>query len=127
MIDAIFNQPSYQAARAMMDVSAIRHEAISSNLGNVESPGYKRIDVSKSFEESLNRALETKDTQQLQALRPTLEVDPSATATGPDGNSVVLEDEMLRMSENTLAYQFHTQAVTSALLKVRMAITGRAA
>lgn len=127
MINGLFNSPTYQAARAMMDVTAARHEAIASNLSNLETPNYKRIDVSPTFETALNRALESGDTQQLQALRPTLEIDASSSATNRDGNSVVLEDELLAMSQNTLAHQFHTQTVTASLLKLRMAITGRPA
>jgi flagellar basal-body rod protein FlgB len=127
MINAIFNQPSYQAARAMMDVTAKRHEAIASNLSNIEVPNYKRIDVSPQFESALKQAVETGDTQQIQSLRPTLEIDRNATTTNRDGNSVVLEDELLAMNQNTLAHQFETQAVSASLLKLRMAITGRAA
>ncbi len=127
MINAIFNQPTYQAARAMMDVTALRHEAISSNISNLETPNYKRIDVSPAFENALKQALESGNTQQLQALRPSLEVDRTTEATNRDGNSVVLEEELLAMNQNTLAHQFETQAVTASLLKMRLAITGRPA
>jgi len=45
MIDALFADSYYTAAKKMLDVTALRHEAIASNLANVETPGYKRLDV----------------------------------------------------------------------------------
>ena len=65
MIDALFNQPTYQAARAALDVTAMRHEAISSNLANLETPNYKRLDVSPAFEAELQQAIASGDTAKL--------------------------------------------------------------
>jgi flagellar basal-body rod protein FlgB len=125
MIDALFNQPSLQAARAMMDVTAMRHEAIASNLANLETPNYKRLDVSPAFESELKQAIASGNTEQLQGMRPSLEADQSASSTNRDGNSVVLEDELLALNQNTLAHQLETQMITGSLLKLRLAITGR--
>jgi flagellar basal-body rod protein FlgB len=127
MIDALFNQSGYQAARTMLDVTALRHEAIASNLANLETPNYKRIDVAPNFEAQLSQALSSGDTDQIRGLKPTLAMDTSTTATNRDGNSVVLEDELLKMNQNTLSHTLETQMVTGTLLKLRMAITGRSA
>jgi flagellar basal-body rod protein FlgB len=45
MIEALFNQPDYLAAKKTLDAVALRHEAIASNIANVETPGYRRIDL----------------------------------------------------------------------------------
>jgi flagellar basal-body rod protein FlgB len=127
MIDALFNQTNYQAARAMLDVTATRHEAIASNLANLETPNYKRLDVNPSFEMELKQALASGDTEKLKNLSPTLSIDQTTTSTNRDGNSVVLEDELLALNQNTLNHTLETQMVTGTLLKLRMAITGRAA
>jgi flagellar basal body rod protein FlgB len=50
----------------------------------------------------------------------------NAVASTRDGNTVRLEDEMLNLSQNTLQHAFETQMVSGALLKLRMAITGKA-
>lgn len=125
MIAALFNQPNYQAARAMMDATALRHEAIASNLANLETPNYKRIDVAPNFETELKQAVSTGDPQQIANLKPVLATDPNAKPANRDGNSVVLEDELLAMNQNTLSHTLETQMVTGTLLKLRMAITGR--
>ena len=42
-----------------------------------------------------------------------------------DGNTVELESELLKLNQNFLEHQLETQLVTGALLKMRLAITGR--
>jgi flagellar basal-body rod protein FlgB len=126
MINALFVQPGYEAAKKMMDVTALRHEALASNISNLETPNYKRIDLSASFESELKQALSSGDVTQLQSLTPTLGVDATAVSQNHDGNTVTMEHELLEMNQNTLAHALETQLVTGEMLKLRMAITGHA-
>ena len=127
MIDALFNQANYVATKKMLDVTALRHEAIASNLANLETPGYKRIDLAPTFNEQLTQAVAAGDSDGLRQLQPVLSVDTGAVASTRDGNTVQLENEMLQLSQNTLANTVETQLVSAALLKLRLAITGRTA
>jgi flagellar basal-body rod protein FlgB len=127
MIDALFNQTDYVATKRMLDATTLRHEAIASNIANLETPGYKRLDLSSSFNEELSRALSTKDSSALAQLQPSLAVDTSAVASTRDGNTVQLENELLQLNQNTLAHTVETQLVSANLLKLRLAITGRTA
>jgi flagellar basal-body rod protein FlgB len=126
MINALFVQPGYESAKKMMDVTALRHEAIASNISNLETPNYKRIDLSASFESELKQALSSGNTDQLLSLNPSLAVDATAVSQNHDGNTVTLEQELLEMNQNTLAHALETQLVTGEMLKLRMAITGHA-
>lgn len=126
MINALFVQPGYETAKKMMDVTALRHEAIASNISNIETPNYKRIDLSPSFEAELKQALSSGDTNQILSLNPSLSVDANAVSQNHDGNTVTLEDELLHMNQNTMAHALETQLVTGEMLKLRMAITGHA-
>ncbi len=126
MIDALFNQTNYVATKKMLDLTALRQEAIASNIANLETPGYKRLEVAPSFNEELSRALTAGDSAALSRLQPTLTVDPTAVATSRDGNTVQLENELLELNQNTMANAVETQLVSSNFLKLRMAITGRA-
>ncbi len=127
MIEALFNQPNYQATKKLLDVSVMRHEALASNLANLETPNYKRLDVAPAFEAELRQAVGTKDPALIAAMRPRLEVDATAKASGRDGNTVQLETELMKLSQNTLEHTLETQLISSSLLKLRHAITGRAA
>lgn len=125
MIDALFSQTNYIAAKKMLDVTALRHEAIAGNIANVETPQYKRIDVSPSFVNELQRAIASRDPGQIQAMRARVEPDPTATSGGLDGNTVQLEDELLKLQQNSVAHTLETQLVTGTLLRLRLAITGK--
>src|SRR2546423_12354996 len=110
----------------MMDVTALRHEAIASNISNIETPNYKRIDLSPSFESQLKQALTSGDPSQILSLSPSLSVDANAVSQNHDGNTVTLEDELLHMNQNTLTHALETQLVTGEMMKLRMAISGHA-
>ena len=126
MIEGLFNQTSYVAAKKMLDVTALRHEAIASNLANLETPHYKRVDLAPSFAAELRQALDSPDPERLADLQPQLAVDPAAVATRKDGNTVQLETELLKLNQTFLEHQLETQLVSGTMLKLRLAITGRA-
>jgi flagellar basal-body rod protein FlgB len=127
MIDALFNQTNYVATKRMLDMSVLRQEAIASNLENLETPGYKRLDVNPSFNEELTRALSSSDSANLTQLKPTLMVDATAVGNTRDGNTVQLESEMMQLMQNSVAHNVETQLITGKLLQMRLAITGRMA
>lgn len=125
MIDGLFSDSNYLAAKRMLDVTVMRHEAIASNLANIETPNYKRIDVSPSFENQLQQAVASKDPEQLAALQPSLTVDTQAVSGRNDGNTVQLETEMLKLNQNVVEHSLETQLVTKSLMRMRLAITGK--
>jgi flagellar basal-body rod protein FlgB len=125
MIEALFNQPDYLAAKKTLDAVALRHEAISSNIANVETPGYRRIDLSSSFKAELERACAAGDAQQIASLKPALAPDPNAVPQSRDGNTVNLEKEMVEMNNNSMLHTLEAQLVSAALLKLKLAISGK--
>ena len=125
MIDGLFNQSGYAGAKKMLDLSALRHEAIASNLANLETPHYRRVDVSPKFTEELQQALASRDPARIASVQPEMAPDLNAVAQRKDGNTVELETELLKLNQNFMEHQLGTQLVTGALLKLRMAITGR--
>ena len=127
MIDGLFNQSGYVAAKKMMDLTALRQEAISSNIAHVETPHYKRLDVAPSFLAELQQAVASRDPERIASVNPTLATDTTAVSGRKDGNSVQIESELLTMNRNAMEHQLETQLVTGNLLKLRLAITGRGA
>ncbi len=125
MIEALFNQPGYVGAKKMLDATVLRHRALASNLANLETPHYQRVDVAPSFHADLKRAIAGGSVSQIASLQPRMAVDAEAIASGRDGNTVHLENELMQMSQNTVQNTFETQLVSSALLRLRVAITGR--
>ena len=125
MIEALFNQPNYLAAKKMLDAVALRQDAINNNLANLETPGYKRVDLAPGFEQELEKATASTDPQQIASLSPSLAVDTTATAASKDGNTVQLEQELMRMNQNAMTHNLETQMVSGMLAKMRLAITGK--
>jgi flagellar basal-body rod protein FlgB len=125
MIEALFNQPNYLSAKKTLDAVALRQEAINNNLANLETPGYKRVDLAPSFEQQLERASSSNDAQQLSSLTPSLAVDTTAKSMSKDGNTVNLEQELTRMNQNAMTHSLETQMVSKMLAKLRLAIKGQ--
>ena len=125
MIGALFAQPNYLAARKLLDATALRHEAIASNLANIETPNYRRVDLDASFATELRQAVAAQDPARLANLHPVVATDRTAVSSRRDGNTVQLETELASLNQNTLAYTVETQLVNGALARLRMAITGR--
>lgn len=125
MIDALFGDANYVTAKKMLDVNVLRQEAIASNIANVETPNYKRLDVSPSFESQLSRAVASGDPTQIQSMQPELAVDTKSVTGRSDGNTVQLETEMLKMNQNMVEHALETQLVSAQLMKMREAVSGK--
>lgn len=127
MIEGLFNQTNYVATKKMLDVTALRHEAIASNLANLETPHYKRVDVAPNFAGELREAVASHNLNRIAGLQPQLATDGTARSIRKDGNTVQLESELMKGNQNILEHQLETQLITGAMLKLRLAITGKGA
>jgi flagellar basal-body rod protein FlgB len=126
MIDPIFQTDNFQLARKLLDVAALRHEAIASNMANAETPGYRRLDVAPDFERQLkDRIAAGESTRGLDSLRPVLAEDASARSIRPDGNNVEIERELLAMNRNATEFDYLSDIVSSDLKRLKRAISGQ--
>ena len=94
------------------DAAWQRNEAISNNIANVDTPGYKRQDV--AFESVLQQALGNNRYQSmddkvanvnLSRLRGRAYVDYANYSYRLDGNNVDIENGNVMLAENQLKYQ----------------------
>ncbi len=133
MIEQLFSGGTYQAVKHMLDLSAQRHEVLAGNVANVETPGYKRLDLDKtnvaSFQSQMAAAARTGDFAPLSTpMTSTARVtaDPAARSARQDGNNVEVDQELLAMSQNTTEYGVMTEFASNSLKCLKMAITGQA-
>ena len=124
MIEALFRQTNYEASKKLLDATVLRHEAIASNIANIETPGYKRVDLAPTFAAELRRAVADRSVSQITNLQPRLEMDKTTTASNRDGNNVRLETELLQLQQNTLSHALEVQFISGSLSKLRTAISG---
>jgi len=59
-----------------LDGLSARHKAISSNIANAETPGYKRVDV--TFEDQLEKIINTDHQKENKRLQNSLDTNPGA-------------------------------------------------
>ena len=124
MLEAIYARESYVALKKTLDAAVLRHQAISSNLANLETPNYKRIDINADFDARLKKAVGSGDVSRVARVRPHVEVDRTAVSDALNGNTVKMEDELLHLQRNTMTHSFALQILGRSLNKIKSAITG---
>ncbi len=126
MVNPIFQSDNYILARKLLDAAVVRQGAISANVANAETPGYRRMDVAPDFVEQLKASVAAGDLSSASAsLRPQIIADPNARTIRPDGNSVEIETELLAMNRNAVEHEYLASIITSNIKSLKMAITGR--
>ena len=123
-----------RALGATANLRQTRHNVISSNIANAETPGYqaKKLD----FENALSRALAIEDMAPAGNERGHFMSGPGAisnvradiyenpdVAVSNDGNTVDLEREMSALAENSIMYKAAVQLINKKLASLRYAAT----
>lgn len=125
------DQLVYNLLKKGLDASSLRSSAISNNLANINTKGYKRQYV--SFEESLkenidNLNLKTEDDKHIQEGSEYGEIKTAvdkSSSMREDGNNVDPENEMANEAANTLMYNALITQTNSRLSMERYVINGR--
>ena len=109
--------------QAGIKAESLRQKAIASNVANIETPGYRRIDV--RFEELLAEAIESGH------LNDVMDIDPEFfqtmnTPVKSNGNDVSLENEVGQMVKNTLRHKAYIKLFRGRLSQIELAINTRA-
>lgn len=119
-----------------LDASWMRNEAISNNIANVNTPGYKKSYV--KFEELLTDAADKfqisgikKDGRFLPigkdskiSVTPEI-VQENFTSMRRDGNNVDIDVEMAELAKNSIKYNALIAQMSKEFSKIKMAINGR--
>lgn len=112
-----------------------RGQAISNNIANIDTPGYRRQDV--PFETALQRAtgqggnrLTTTDSRHIGTGGATsanglgLQAAQQLTGSRADENTVDIDQEMVLLSETQMRYQAASSALSTKIAILRNVIRG---
>ncbi|GAW92913.1 flagellar basal body rod protein FlgB [Calderihabitans maritimus] len=129
----MFNQRAFQVLEKALEAASLRQQAISHNLANVNTPGFKKAYV--TFEEDLKRALGMQKKIELEQTHPRhlpmpvslRQVEPQvqrdhSTSLRNDGNNVDIDEEMAKLAMNTINYNAAVQLLNARLGMLRYAI-----
>ena len=128
MSDSLFSDISSLTAKAALDGLSLRQQAISRNIANIDTPGYKAQTV--DFQETLARIVDnagtlpmkTTDEDHMTTAESDLLMSASLRPGGTlraDENNVDIDTEMADMSEAGIQYQAISQAISKKLLLLK--------
>jgi len=115
---SMIDSPELQALARFLDVSASRTELITSNLANIDTPGYRTRDI--NFRQELERASGDGEFAYADFAPAVREV--RGLASRPDGNNVSLEREGLLLAETQLRFQVGVQVLQAEYHRIVSAI-----
>ncbi len=113
------------------DGAWLRNEAIANNIANVNTPNYKRQDV--SFEAELKQALkasksETLDDKisnvndKLSRIEPRVYTDAAGYSYRLDGNNVDIDNENVELASNQIKYNALIQSIDGDFANLKTVI-----
>ena len=97
----------------------LRQKAVANNIANLETPGYRRIDV--KFEELLEKCLSSSDDFDLSDIEAEL-YRPKNTPVKSNGNDVNLEAEIGQMIKDTLRHKAYIRLLSKKYNQIDLAI-----
>jgi flagellar basal-body rod protein FlgB len=128
MIEPLTGSMNYQLAGRLLDATVLRHQAIASNIANVETAGYTRLDIAPDFAQSLRAEFSGQNrpsSAALSAVRLQLREASGSGTVRADQNNVDLESELMAMSKNHVDFEFLSDLVGRHIKGLKMAMTGR--
>jgi len=110
-----------------MNYRTYRQEAISGNIANIDTPGYKAKEV--LFENELDSRLKLTTTNQQHLIKSPSEslyqtVDDPFSRIGNDSNTVDIDREMVKLNQNQLLYTASADIIAAKLESLKNTIGG---
>jgi flagellar basal-body rod protein FlgB len=97
-----------------LNIRAVYQRVLASNIANVETPGYKEKDI--DFKAALARSM--KGTEDIEIK----EKDSVEGVVGLDGNTVNMENQIVKLTENTLMFNALVQSISKRFSRMLYAI-----
>lgn len=130
------NIPVFGLLRSKMAWLTNRQRVLADNIANGNTPGYGARDLERPDFRSMLSAEAPRVTAGVSHARH-IPIKPAAGSTvhktekapdwetTPDGNSVVLEDQMMKVAQNQMEYQTAVDLYRKSVDMVRLAISSR--
>jgi flagellar basal-body rod protein FlgB len=104
---------------AGVKAETLRQKAIANNIANLETPGYRRIEV--KFEELLAKCLRSSGEFDLSEVEAQI-YRPKQTPVKSNGNDVNLEAEIGQMIKNTLRHKAYIRLLSKKYSQIELAM-----
>ncbi|HVM94583.1 MAG TPA: flagellar basal body rod protein FlgB [Terriglobales bacterium] len=126
MSDNMIETPLMRGLERALDQAASRHQVLSTNIANVDTPRYHTRDV-PAFAGEIERAMAA-DNPDVPALPPMTPVarEVRGLVQRPDGNNVSAERESLLLAQNQLRFEVAVAFLKAEFHRLSAAINGGA-
>ena len=114
------SDPVLEGLARALDVHQRRHEVLATNLANVETPRFRAQEV--DFRSALTRAFE--QSAQGEPATPTTVVEDATAPARADGNTVDLDLQMAKLSDNAGRFLALARIAGKKIALMRLAIDG---
>lgn len=109
----LFDRSRIPLLEKEMDAFSVRNKAIASNIANIGTPNYKRLDV--SFEKDLSDAISDANnsvdlSDKVDQVEPEIEIDP-ANQNGNGANNIDIDHEMAELAKNQLNFSLASKLI----------------
>jgi flagellar basal-body rod protein FlgB len=118
--------PTTELLESYLKLTSSREQAISANIANIDTPGYRTRDI--NFESEFNKVMngsmrKAEDGSEAVQLSPVIH-EVEGLMERPDGNNVNLDHEGLMLARTQLQYQLAIQLIQSDFHQTLSAING---
>jgi len=104
---------------AGIKAEGLRQQTIASNMANIATPGYRRLDI--KFEDLLSKAMHSSDGVDVQEIEPEI-YQPRNTPVQPNGNDVSLEMEIGELLKNSLRHTAYVRLLRRKFAQMETAM-----
>lgn len=126
----------FNAVKKRMQWTGQRQEILAHNIANANTPEFRASDM-KPFEfkeivrrETMQINMTATGDNHLSGRKKTIRdfssgIERSPYETSPDGNSVVLEEQMSKLNETAISHRLTNEVYRKHLAMIKLAVTGR--
>jgi flagellar basal-body rod protein FlgB len=122
MSESMVETPLMRGLERALDQSAFRHQILSTNLANVDTPGYHTRDA-RTFAGEIEQAM-AEDTPGTPTLMTPAAFEIRGLNERPDGNNVSVERESLLLAQNQLRFEVAVAFLKAEFHRLSNAING---
>jgi flagellar basal-body rod protein FlgB len=115
--------PLMRGLERVLDQSAFRHQVLSANLANVDTPGYHTRDV-PTFAGQIEQAMATDGDSAVAPVMTPVAHEVRGLMERPDGNNVSVERESLLLAQNQLRFEVAVAFLKAEFHRLSTAING---
>jgi flagellar basal-body rod protein FlgB len=108
--------PLLQALQGYLQVTADRQQLVTTNMANVDTPGYHTKDI--DFQTAMQQVMDQSGNMKMEPAS----IDVDNLPERPDGNNVNIDRESMMMSETQLQYQMGVQLIKEQFHELLTAI-----